>query len=70
MLNEQQAIETAKQVAAKEGWTWKEPVRARLQGGARKAWEILSNSQSRGVNVQVVLDAETGEIIRKGYNPR
>ena len=38
--------------------------------GGRKAWQVLSNVGSRGVNVVVTLDAETGEVLQKAFWPR
>jgi hypothetical protein len=70
MITKDEAIKIAKELAAAAGWTWVDPVSVMLTTGARKKWEILTNNQSRGVNVRVVIDAETGEVLTKGYNPR
>ena len=69
-LSEAQAIKIAKDAALAAGRTWREPVSASLAGGVRKKWTILSNIRSRGMNVRIVMDAETGEVLTKGCNSR
>lgn len=75
MMTEQEAIERAKQVAQEQGWGWAEPVLATLYRpwfgfGKGGKWEIFSNVQRRGGNARVVIDAETGAVLEKGYLPR
>lgn len=43
--------------------------RSSAQAG-RKVWQVFSNAGSRGVNVVVSLDAETGEVLQKAFWPR
>lgn len=38
--------------------------------GGREAWQVFSNAGSRGVNVVVTLDAESGEVLKKSFRPR
>ncbi|HEV2864854.1 MAG TPA: hypothetical protein VGX48_27925 [Pyrinomonadaceae bacterium] len=40
------------------------------EGRGRKVWRVLSNAGSRGVNVSVSFDAETGEVLHKAFWPR
>ena len=73
MLTEQEAIERAKQVAREQGWGWGEPVLASLQRpwfGPGGKWTVRTNTQRLGGNARVVIDAQTGEILEKGYLPR
>ncbi|MGH7675317.1 MAG: PepSY domain-containing protein [Gemmatimonadales bacterium] len=75
MMTQEEAIDRAKQVADEQGWGWAEPVMARLSRpwfglGKGGKWEIFSNVQRRGGNVRVVIDAQTGDVLEKGYMPR
>ena len=69
-----EALGLARAAAAGEGWPWQEPVRARRQrawllfGPAR--WEILTNADSLGSNVRVVIDEATGGVLEKRFLPR
>lgn len=36
----------------------------------RKVWQVFSNAGSRGVNVVISLDDETGEVLEKAFWPR
>ncbi len=38
--------------------------------GVRKVWKVFSNAGSRGVNVVVSFDDETGEVLHKAFWPR
>lgn len=44
--------------------------RSSAAGRGRKVWRVLSNAGSRGVNVSVSFDAETGEVLQKAFWPR
>jgi hypothetical protein len=72
-MTQDDAINTARGVAASEGWPWIEPVRARLRRrwlvGA-PYWEVFSNAGSRGMNVRIVIDDRTSAVLEKGFLPR
>jgi hypothetical protein len=73
MIARADAIELARQAAAQQGWPWVEPVRARrrragLFGPHR--WEVLSNADSRGQNVRVVIDDASGALLERHFLPR
>ena len=73
MITEQEAIDRAKQVAEAQGWGWAEPAYAslsRLWFGKGGKWEIFSNARGLGTKVRVVIDAQTGAVLEKGYMPR
>jgi hypothetical protein len=60
-------------LAGERGWAWQEPSIAVLhrrwfRAGGRL--EILSNVLALGAKVRVVIDAESGEVVEKGYVPR
>jgi hypothetical protein len=72
-MTRSEALDHARELAATRGWTWREPVVARwgrrwLLG--RGCWTVLSNAESRGCNVRVVIDDATGDLIEAGFNPR
>ena len=73
-MTQDQAIAATKKLADEKGWTWLEPVEARLRKrwifwGPRR-WDILSNCRGRGCNVHVVIDDETGAVCEQAYLPR
>ena len=73
MLTSEDARRIASELAAREGWPFREPLqvtcrRAMLLGPQR--WTVLSNAQGRGSNVRVVIDARTGAIVSQAWNPR
>jgi hypothetical protein len=73
MISEEEAIAKAAQVAAEQGWSWIAPARATLRRdwlGKGGRWEVFSHTQGLGPKVRVVLDAESGEVIERGYIPR
>ena len=73
MISEQQAIEKAQQVALEEGWAWVDPATATLRRpwlGKGGRWEVFSHALGLGPKVRVVLDAETGAVLDRGYIPR
>ncbi len=72
-MTREEAIWAAQREAEKHGWPWLEPVDARrsrrwLIGPA--VWEVASNAQSKGMNVRIHIEDETGRICRAGYTPR
>ena len=72
-MTKQEAIARAKQFALAQGWAWVEPVRAEFRRqwfGKGGKWEVYSHASGLGAMARVVLDAETGEVMDKGYIPR
>lgn len=67
VLTKEKAVQTAKEVAAKENWPWIEPVEVCSYLGV---WIIYTNSEWMGMNVRIEVDKNTGKVIRAGYNPR
>ena len=73
MIDERQAITRAREVAAEHGWAWIDPAVATLRRkwfGKGGRWEVFSHSRGHGPKVRVVLDAETGAVLDRGYIPR
>jgi hypothetical protein len=72
-MTEQEAIERAKQIATEEGWGWLEPGEGIWHPawfGKGGKWEVYSNAKGLGAKVRVVIDAQSGEVLEKGYVPR
>jgi len=72
-LSEAEAIRLAKQLAEENGWRWLDPAYATLRRrwfGPGGRWEILSNAAGMGPKVRVILDAQSGQVLEKGYIPR
>lgn len=72
-VTEGEAIAIARAAAEQEGWAWVEPALATF----RQPWfgkggrsEIFSNALGLGAKARVVVDAQTGAILEKGYVPR
>jgi hypothetical protein len=73
VISEAEALRRAKQVAEEQGWIWVDPAMTTLRRrwfGPGGRWEIFSNTQALGAKVRVVLDAESGDVLEKGYIPR
>lgn len=73
LMSEAEAIRVAKQLADEMGWGWLDPAYATLRRrwfGPGGRWEILSNAVGKGPKVRVILDAQSGQVIEKGYIPR
>ena len=73
MIDKSAAIALARAVAAKEGWSFVEPVAATLRrawSGEGGRWEIHSNARVRGARARFIIDASDGRIIEKGYISR
>lgn len=72
-MTRDQALERARTIALEHCWMWIEPVRAvrvRPWLVGRPIWEVTSNAGSRGCNVRVVFDDETGLVRYKGFAQR
>lgn len=72
-MTEQEAVAKAQAVASARGWPWEAPVNSKryrrfLLGSPR--WEILSNASARGLNVRILLDDATGDVLEAHYLPR
>jgi hypothetical protein len=73
VISEAEAILLAKQLAEEKGWGGLDPAYATLRHpwfGPGGRWEILSNTAGKGPKVRVILDAQSGQVIEKGYIPR
>ncbi len=72
-MTREEAISSARDIAAKNEWPWEQPVSARLVGfrllGGNR-WDVVSNAERRGRNVRIVLDDRTGAVVRASFLPR
>jgi hypothetical protein len=69
-VTEDEAVELARAEAKREGWAWVDPALATFRKpwfGKGGKWEIYSNAKGLGAKARVVIDAETGAILEKGY---
>ena len=68
-MNKQQAIELAFSHAKDLGWLWLEPVKCnQTRGKNGKLVNIVrTNDKSRGMNIVIEIDDETGEILDATY---
>lgn len=72
-MTEDEAVELARAEAKRQGWAWVDPALATFRKpwfGKGGRWEIYSNAKGLGAKARVVIDAETGAILEKGYIPR
>jgi hypothetical protein len=72
-VTEDEAVELARAEVKREGWAWVDPALATFRKpwfGKGGRWEIYSNAKGLGAKARVVIDAETGAILEKGYIPR
>ena len=75
-MTKEEAIEKAKQIAEEENWQWLEPSGAtyvtETKGWIRRtvvrnAWRVTTNAGRRGGNINIIFDADTGEVIGKAF---
>ena len=70
-MNSDEAIVRAREIANERGWTWQEPVNVTVEGFlGRKSLHVWSNANSRGCNVSIRFDAETGALQDAHFAPR
>ena len=73
-MTKEEVLQIARQVAEDERWPWDEPVLVQEQTrgfwNRRKVWEVRTNTKLIGRNVFLEIDAETGDVISKGFCPR
>jgi hypothetical protein len=65
-------LQIARADADERGWTWLEPVEVSLSssGSSGRVWTIETNSQSRGMNIRIVIREADESIVQAGYLPR
>lgn len=66
-LEDEQLRELARERCEEEGWSWTEPVT--LQHGPVITL-VTTNSEMRGGNVRVAIDARSGQIVEAGFANR
>ena len=76
-MTKEEVIRIAQQIAEDEQWPWQEPVSASLveekQGGffakkkASRVWWIVTNTAMRGMNVNLRIDNDAGQVIFKAF---
>jgi hypothetical protein len=70
-MSEQELIDLAREYADRRGWTWREPVQARLlTWKGVDACQIDTHIGFRGLNVSVVIAVTDGSILNAAYMPR
>jgi hypothetical protein len=72
-MTRDRAIALAREVAMAKGWFWLEPVQAicfRRWWIGSKVWEVISNRDKRGMNVRIVINDMTGQIIENNFFSR
>lgn len=68
-MTEAEAVGRARDAVDERGWLWVEPVEATpVQRAGRKVWEVSTNAGGVGYNVYVLLDDETGRVVRAAEN--
>lgn len=73
MIDEETAIRIARAAATENGWSFLDPVEAKLSRPRRSEgarWSISSNMLAFGAKARFLIDAEDGRITEQGYIPR
>jgi hypothetical protein len=74
-MTRDEAIQSARTEAKKEGWPWVEPLRVeekrRFTLFGRRYWRVTTNTKYSeiGCNVHVQIDERTGQILSSEYVP-
>jgi hypothetical protein len=66
-IDKQRACELARHECESKGWDWQEPIF--VSEGPTKT-RIMTNSQCRGGNAHILLDARTGAILKSEFATR
>jgi len=66
-VSQSEALVLAQNECRKHGWPWLQPVKVWSRRGK---WIIHTNYESRGANVRLAIDQDTGEISETTYMPR
>jgi len=73
-MDESEALKLARDVAAREGWPWEEPVLVQRHRTwvffGRRWWHIMTNASNRGCNVNIHIDDDTASVTLKAFAPR
>ena len=73
MIEEDHAIQIARDRASAKGWAFAEPLSVVMRwgwlGGVSR-FEIETNAGKRGTKARFVIDAKTGAIVSEGYLSR
>lgn len=68
-MTEAEAVGRARDAVAEREWLWVEPVEATPgRRAGRPVWEVSTNAGGVGYNVYVVIDDETGRVVRAVEN--
>lgn len=73
MIEQDQAIEIARDRASEKGWAFVEPLEVVIRRswfGGISRFEIETNAGKRGTKARFVIDAKTGKIVSEGYISR
>ena len=62
VTSEHDALTLARDLCAHQGLPWKEPVRVRFRRGR---WVVWTNADKIGGNVEIVVNARTGDARRR-----
>jgi hypothetical protein len=67
-----EALAIARRIATERGWAFLDPVsvRKRRPWFEKPRWQVMSNHESRGMNVLIEIDDRTGEILHQAFLPR
>jgi hypothetical protein len=68
-----EALTVARRLATEHGWPFLDPVSVRKYRPLwfeKPRWQVMSNHESRGMNVLIEIDDRTGDILQQGYLPR
>lgn len=73
-MNADEAEKMAKQVALDYNWVWREPISVKIKRKwffwGQMFWEVNSNIECSGMNVWVLIDDESKQVVKRGYLPR
>jgi hypothetical protein len=67
MIAREEAIRIAKNETINREWPWEQPIRA---SRGLWNWTIVSNADSLGRNVNVVISGKDGTVKHSGFSPR
>lgn len=71
MLSKQEIINIAKNAALEQNWVWIEPISVeRSWESFFRNWNIRTNANKKGRNINIIIDGKNGTIIKKKFSSR
>jgi len=69
MVSQEEALQIAQEECQKQDWLWLEPVNVSTPWFSND-WPVRTNVGSLGVNAEIYINKENGQVIKAAFLPR